>query len=387
MISILYFACILLLAENIRCDVDVVPERFCDCDYYPGGCIITKAAPPGFKCQCEYRGVWTCSGTAYPCVGKEKCPGNLADHCACRLGGGDCGGYKEPLGNCDYSELPRLDVEGAADCDCQYYSGGCLIHEPAPYGWKCVCAYKSFWTCTGWAQQCSADEVCPGNDFSYCGCKNGGGDCGGYPDKPECLSPFLSKDCDCERASDWSKGLYDIEKVEYNTDNVSIHYIQPNILANKDIPNYTGTLQSISFTFGEKLAKTSTYSHSSGIYIEAGIKFVAGIPSIIDATGSVNILSNYSHTWGKNESIETMFQGQFTCNGKPNTFTRCAVTIRNAKVDVPYVMQLKHKVIPNCVCKSFGVWSGTQAYNAQLITKEVGNCLNNDCINEYEHCV
>ena len=28
------------------------------------------------------------------------------------------------------------------DCDCEYHSGGCVISEAPPEGWKCHCQYK-----------------------------------------------------------------------------------------------------------------------------------------------------------------------------------------------------------------------------------------------------
>jgi len=69
----------------------------CDCDYYPGGCIISEAPPSGFKCRCLYMGFWTCTGQAIGCDAQEKndgyCPGDCYSIDCCNYGGGDCGGY------------------------------------------------------------------------------------------------------------------------------------------------------------------------------------------------------------------------------------------------------------------------------------------------------
>ncbi|KAK7066460.1 hypothetical protein SK128_025012 [Halocaridina rubra] len=314
------------------------------CEYHRGGCVVSVAAPVGFKCQCHYVGAWSCTGTAYPCVGKEQCPGYLADYCACKLGGGDCGGYREPLTNCDETiERARIGV-------------------------------------VGWAQQCAANEVCLGEDYSYCGCKNGGGDCGGYPDKPYCPSPFHSPTCDCDRASDWSRGLYTIDEVDYDTENVRIHSLKPVTLAEKDIPNYSGTTQTISLSVGEAVTQTSSYNYQSGVEIAVGVGFVAGYPAVGGVGARVGVTGSYSHTWGQTESLESMFTGTFTCNGAPHKYTKCSVTMKKARVTVPYVMSVKHKVIPNCVCPSYGVWSGTQAYNAKLYSEEHGDCFSSQCI-------
>merc|ERR1719186_766330 len=66
----------------------------CDCDYWysNGGCQISKAAPPGYKCYCSYRGFWTCSGWATQCESYESCPGYCSTSTCCNQGGGDCDG-------------------------------------------------------------------------------------------------------------------------------------------------------------------------------------------------------------------------------------------------------------------------------------------------------
>merc|ERR1719150_814578 len=72
----------------------------CDCQYFSGGCRITRALTCPFlgcnyACRCYYRGFWTCSGKAVWCndalVGSCGHPGTSYEHCV--LGGGDCGGY------------------------------------------------------------------------------------------------------------------------------------------------------------------------------------------------------------------------------------------------------------------------------------------------------
>ena len=65
----------------------------CDCDYHAGGCAISRAARQGFKCRCIYKGAWTCSGWSVGCSDDENCPGGDSSREACKLGGGDCGGY------------------------------------------------------------------------------------------------------------------------------------------------------------------------------------------------------------------------------------------------------------------------------------------------------
>merc|ERR1712117_454434 len=67
----------------------------CDCDYHPGGCIISVSPPEGFKCRCVYKGAWTCGGYAVGCDPDEMdyCNGKCYGQKCCKLGGGDCQGY------------------------------------------------------------------------------------------------------------------------------------------------------------------------------------------------------------------------------------------------------------------------------------------------------
>lgn len=67
----------------------------CDCDYHPGGCTISKAAPRLTACRCVYKGAWTCGGNVTRCTdaSSPSCDNPDRSKAACRLGGGDCGGY------------------------------------------------------------------------------------------------------------------------------------------------------------------------------------------------------------------------------------------------------------------------------------------------------
>merc|ERR1712096_85915 len=82
---LLLFGCI----SNVFC---------CDCDYHPGGCIISTAPKEGWKCVCEYQGFFTCSGHAQQCESGQTCPADCATRSCCLVGGGDCGGYSGGLG-------------------------------------------------------------------------------------------------------------------------------------------------------------------------------------------------------------------------------------------------------------------------------------------------
>lgn len=366
----------------VACLTGFATSRDCECSYHPGGCVITDAAKVGFKCRCSYMGAWTCSGTAFPCVGEEQCPGNLADYCACNLGGGDCGGYINPVTECKGSGKPRIGVADSGTCDCiyNYGNGGCTIYEPAPFGWKCVCTYQGFWSCGGWAQQCAFSEVCVGEDYSYCGCQQGGGDCGGYPDKPDCPSPYFSPTCNCDKASDWNKGHYTIDEVTYDSNSFKFHASDIVVLAEKDILNDSGEVQTITINVEETLEHTSAFTYTQGISIENGVDFEGGIPLVAGGSTSFRITSSFSHTYGESECLTSSFKGEFTCNGAPHKHTKCSVIMQKAVLEVPYTMTVKHKIISNCTCDSYGVWDGTQAYNAKLFSKEMENCFSKGCV-------
>lgn len=67
----------------------------CDCDYHKGGCTISFPPPQGRACRCKYKGAWTCGGSVVNCnKSSNTCRNPDASRDACRLGGGDCGGYR-----------------------------------------------------------------------------------------------------------------------------------------------------------------------------------------------------------------------------------------------------------------------------------------------------
>jgi glycerophosphoryl diester phosphodiesterase len=138
----------------------------CDCDYHPGGCAISKAAPTDTACKCKYKGAWTCGGDIVRCAdpGSPFCksPGTTIESCV--QGNGDCGGYRD------------------AKCDCDYHRGGCSISMAAPSTTACKCKYKGAWTCGGEVVRCRDDSssYCLNPDKSLNSCLQGGGDCGAY---------------------------------------------------------------------------------------------------------------------------------------------------------------------------------------------------------------
>ncbi|MCW8931711.1 MAG: hypothetical protein OQL19_15945 [Gammaproteobacteria bacterium] len=138
----------------------------CDCDYHPGGCSISKAAPTGFACDCSYKGAWTCGGQNVTCLDEQspycKAPDTSIQSCA--QGGGDCQGYK------------------SITCDCDYHKGGCTISKAAVPNTACKCKYKGAWTCGGDIDKCKdfSSQYCKSPDKSKLSCLQGQGDCGGY---------------------------------------------------------------------------------------------------------------------------------------------------------------------------------------------------------------
>ena len=135
----------------------------CDCNYHPGGCSISLAAPVNSACQCKYVGAWTCKGYIVACKDKSSpfCKSPDRSYKSCEQGDGNCKGYP---------------------CDCDYHPGGCKISTVPPSGAGCQCKYKGAWTCGGYITRCvdPGSKYCEKPDYSKNTCQQGGGDCGGY---------------------------------------------------------------------------------------------------------------------------------------------------------------------------------------------------------------
>lgn len=78
-------------AKSLRCDCKYNYKTFGT----PGGCRISKPAPAGYACNCDYMGFWTCNGFVKQCSNKKdpNCLNPSTDLASCEFGGGDCGGY------------------------------------------------------------------------------------------------------------------------------------------------------------------------------------------------------------------------------------------------------------------------------------------------------
>jgi hypothetical protein len=75
-----------------RGDCDGYQEAKCDCNYHPGGCSISRAAPRDTACKCEYKGAWTCGGSVVQCSDPNSphCKNPDTTKASCLLGRGDC---------------------------------------------------------------------------------------------------------------------------------------------------------------------------------------------------------------------------------------------------------------------------------------------------------
>merc|ERR1712042_429018 len=78
------------------------------------------------------------------------------------------------------AKLEKHQDDNGDMCECDYYSGGCMITVGAPKGYKCRCRYFFLWSCNGHAIKCGDHETCPENCATYQCCNHGGGDCGAY---------------------------------------------------------------------------------------------------------------------------------------------------------------------------------------------------------------
>ena len=158
----------------------------CDCDYHPGGCSISRAAPKGLACKCKYKGLWTCGGEVVQCrdLQNNYCRNPDKTVHSCLQGSGDCEGYK------------------TATCDCDYHPGGCSISRAPPPNTACRCIYKGFWTCGGEITRCRHKDsrYCTSPDTSVNTCILGGGDCDGYK-QAKCDCDYHPGGCSISQAS------------------------------------------------------------------------------------------------------------------------------------------------------------------------------------------
>eukprot|EP00116_Pleurobrachia_bachei_P002453 sb/3462715/ len=148
----------------------------CECTYGAGGCTVTKAAPAGTACRCDYMGAWTCRGTIVSCRHDDAvtCTDPDTSISSCLEGGGSCGAYPQT-------------------CECEKKREGCVVSSSAPAGTACRCTYYDwpYYGCFAEIVGCSVpySDTCMLPDTTVDSCLQGGGNCVGYKVKVDVLIP------------------------------------------------------------------------------------------------------------------------------------------------------------------------------------------------------
>lgn len=147
------------------------------------------------------------------------------------------------------------------------------------------------------------------------------------------------------------------------------------VIGIKDIPNASNSEQTIEFLISKSLESTTSFEHQGGIKLSIGGSFDVAIPfSNFTMDGEFAVEGSYNYKWGESKTISLGHSHNFICNGPKKTHTKCQVSVERSNVNVPYIMTLTHKSIPNCKCESAGVWHGVDAFNMRLMATSLGAC-------------
>jgi len=82
-------------SDSIPLSTTIIPSPDkCDCNYHKDECIISWPVSSGKACKCNYKELWSCSGSIVFCdSSRPKCVNLDESQEACQLSKGDCGGY------------------------------------------------------------------------------------------------------------------------------------------------------------------------------------------------------------------------------------------------------------------------------------------------------
>ena len=86
---------------------------------------------------------------------------------------------------------------------------------------------------------------------------------------------------------------------------------------------------------------TQNWGNTIGVGISVGTTFKAGVPFIGKAEVSMSVETNYEHTWGKEESTEVSYTMVVPCKAPPKKRVECKYVANQAKLTVPYTMELE----------------------------------------------
>ncbi|MFP5272810.1 hypothetical protein [Coleofasciculus sp.] len=163
---------------------------------------------------------------------------------------------------------------------------------------------------------------------------------------------------------DYDLRRLDFQRIEYDTKKRKISDPTPVVVGrgtatNTNPSGSTPSKLTVKLTIDQ--IKTSNFSRTEGVELTIGRTFTAGIPEVASVSGSIQVSTNRSNTYGEEESFTNSFGADYEVTVAPGKTEVVEAVATQAQLSVPYVMY--YRTPTGNTVQSCGTWSGTTYYD------------------------
>lgn len=174
---------------------------------------------------------------------------------------------------------------------------------------------------------------------------------------------------------------FEIVSVQFDDTNTANVIQQPDFVTKWFYSNNTSVQQSMSTAFSQRASVTSNWSKTTGGSINVNTTVKTGIPFIAEGKVSTTLSTNYSATYGKNETMEDTQTYNFPIVVAPRTSITATAIVGRSLINLKYTAKLKGKKTGKLITLN-GTWSGVSCNNIKVTLEQ--RDLNNNIIAKKE---
>jgi hypothetical protein len=179
------------------------------------------------------------------------------------------------------------------------------------------------------------------------------------PDGNEFLT--TTKDAHQWQFIDYDLRKLDFQRIEYDTQKRKISDPTPVVVGRGSAVNNGSTPSKFTVKINIDQTKTSNFSRTEGVELTIGRTFTAGIPEVASVSGSIQVSTNRTNTYGNEESFTNSFGTEYAADVAPGKTEVVEAVATKAQLSVPYVMY--YRTATGNTVQSCGIWSGATYYD------------------------
>ncbi|HAY3551313.1 ETX/MTX2 family pore-forming toxin [Elizabethkingia meningoseptica] len=171
---------------------------------------------------------------------------------------------------------------------------------------------------------------------------------------------------------------FEIISLEYDNPENGTMIKQPDFITTWFYSNNTSVQQSMTTAFSKRASFSSNWSKSTGGSLNVNTTVKTGIPIIAEGKITTTVNTNYSATYGKNETMEDSQTYNFPIVIAPRTSVTATATVGRYLINLNYTAKLRGKNTGKLITLK-GTWNGVSCTDIK-VTLEQRNLDTNSVI-------